>query len=112
MHKVQKHVHSVIPEPWVTLDPALLCQDIIVLTLEIARNLAEGGFVVDAITETWGVDNGQRHPCALLIQFQFNSHWLDLDAFLKVCGGWIIGIEWGKDGSAAEGIDEGGAAGT
>ena len=112
LHEVQKHVDSIVPEARVTLDPALLCQDVIILTLEVARDLAEGGFVVDAITKAWGVNNGQRNPRTLLIQLQLNGHWLDLDALLKVCGGWVVGIERGEDLAAAKSVDEGGAAGT
>lgn len=39
--KVQQRVNTVIPETGVTLDTALLGQDIVVLTLEVADDLLE-----------------------------------------------------------------------
>ncbi len=43
--KVQKHVNSVVTESRVTLDTRLLRKNIIVLSLEIADNLAEASTV-------------------------------------------------------------------
>jgi hypothetical protein len=81
-------VNTVVPESGVTLDPGLLCKNIIVLAFEVADNLAEAisgvlvgrgtigvrgdmpGLVVNLITETGGVDDGQGDTGALLIQFE------------------------------------------
>jgi hypothetical protein len=40
-NKVEESVHTVIAESGVTLDTGLLSENIIVLTLEVSRDLAE-----------------------------------------------------------------------
>lgn len=87
--EVEKHVNAIVPETGVTLDPGLLCKNIIVLALKVADNLAKAisgvlvgrgavgfvrgdmpGLVVNLVTETGGVDDGQGDTSALLIQFE------------------------------------------
>ena len=106
LHKVEKNVDSVVPESRVTLDSALLCQDVIVLTLEVAGDLAEGSFVINAVTEARCVHDGQRDPCALLVQFKLDSHWLDLDALFEMRSGRVIGVERSQNLATAEGVDK------
>lgn len=40
-NEVEQRMNTVVPEPWVTPDPGLLCKNVIVLALEIADNLLE-----------------------------------------------------------------------
>jgi hypothetical protein len=39
--EVEEGVNTIVTEPWVTLDTGLHSENIIVLTLEVARDLAE-----------------------------------------------------------------------
>ena len=89
--EVEEGVHTVVAEAGVTLDPALLGQDVVVLALEVAHDLAEAAdasqsswlataavrlehrasareLVVDLVTESRGVDDGERDPDALLLE--------------------------------------------
>jgi hypothetical protein len=68
-NEVQQNVDTVVAESGVTLNTRFLCKNVIVLALEIANDLSEAGLVVDLVTETRGIDNGQRDACALLIKF-------------------------------------------
>lgn len=43
--EIEEDVHTVVPEPWVTLDPGLLGQDIVVLPLKISNNFTEAAVV-------------------------------------------------------------------
>lgn len=91
--EVQHGVYTVVSEPRVTLDSRLLRQDIIVLPLEVADNLSKATrtnlamfnkprgrrcylprFVVNEVTETGCVDNGQRDASAFLIKLQLCRH--------------------------------------
>lgn len=40
-NKVEQSVNTVVPETRVSLDPAFLRQDIIILTFEVSNNLSE-----------------------------------------------------------------------
>jgi hypothetical protein len=72
--KVEKSVHTVIAESGVTLDTGLLGENIVVLALEVARDLAETGLVVDLVTEARGIDNGQRDTGSLLVKLCRTTH--------------------------------------
>ncbi len=50
---------TVVSESGVTLDARLLRQDVIILTLEVTDNLAEGSLIIDLIAKAWCVDDGQ-----------------------------------------------------
>jgi hypothetical protein len=39
--EIQEGMDTVVPEAWVTLDPGLLRENVVVLTLEVAHNLLE-----------------------------------------------------------------------
>jgi len=43
--KVEQRVDTIVAESWVTLDTGLLCENIVVLSLEIANNFTEAVFV-------------------------------------------------------------------
>ena len=86
--EVEQNVDTVIPEAGVTLNPGLLCKNVIVLALEVADDLAEAvqklateltsvfcavyvpGLVVDLVTEPRGIDDGQGDTGPLLIEFK------------------------------------------
>lgn len=65
--EVKEGVDSVISETGVTLDSRLFGQNVIILSFEVANDLAEGGFVVDLVSEAGGVDNGEGHSGAFFI---------------------------------------------
>lgn len=110
LDEVEEHVDSVIAESRVTLDSALFGQNVVVLPLQEGHYLVEGSLVVNAIAEAGCIDDGQRHASAFLIKFQLDSHGLDLDAFLDVCGCRVISVHRLQDLAPAEGIDKGGSA--
>jgi hypothetical protein len=75
-------VNSIIPKPRVSLDPRLHGQDIIILSLEVGRDLLEAissanpqtrqvhdipMLIIDALAEAWRIDNGQCNPCTILL---------------------------------------------
>lgn len=118
LHKVQQHVHPVVPEARVSLDPALLGEDVVVLPLQIARNLAKRLLVVHIVAEARRVNDGQADARAFLIELELDGDGLDLDLLLEVCRRWVVvvtglrGARVGAEhGATAEGVDEGGAAG-
>lgn len=127
--EVEHGVDSVVPEAGVTLDTGLLGQDVVVLSLEVSDDfgkaieiesapkyrmilIGRGGapsLVVDLVTETRGINNGERDAGSLLIKLELcitgqtsigdlwtvmvnrtNGHGLDLDALLDVGGSGII----------------------
>ena len=68
--EVKQNVDTVVAESWVTLDAGLLSENVIVLSLKVSLNLGEASFVVDLVSEAWGVDDGQRDARSFLIQLQ------------------------------------------
>ena len=114
--KVEQDVDAIVPKSWVSLDSALLCENVIVLPLKIVADLCEARFVVHAITESWGIDDGQGHASTFLIKFKLNSERLDLDTRLAsalVVQVWrLFGIKMREDSLLAEGVDEGSSAST
>lgn len=85
--EVEKDVDTVVAETRVTLDTRLLGENVIVLALEVTDDFAEAadllaqmrppwldvvtsvpGLVVDLVTETGGVDDGQRDAGSFLVQ--------------------------------------------
>jgi hypothetical protein len=40
-NKVEKSMDTIVAESWVTLNARLLCKNVVVLSLEVANNLAE-----------------------------------------------------------------------
>jgi hypothetical protein len=89
LDKVEQSVNSVIPESGVSLDPRLLGQDIIILPLEIRRDLLEAAaqlcfkiqnspvLVINTLSETRGIDNSQSDPGSILLQLDivlFNTY--------------------------------------
>ena len=86
--KVEECVHSVIPEARITYDTRLFGQNIIILTFEIPDDVLEAvrlkyektmhfrarsrflrRFVVNVVTETGGVDDGECNSNAVLLEF-------------------------------------------
>jgi len=41
--EVEKNVHSVVSESWITLDSGLLCENVVVLAFKVSNNFAEAG---------------------------------------------------------------------
>lgn len=86
--EVEHGVDTVVPETGVALDTGLLGENIIVLSLKVTDNLGEAArpmsvyvvesgvqrelpsFVVDLVSESRGIDDGQRDASTLLIQLQ------------------------------------------
>lgn len=107
LDKVEQDVHTVVAEARVTLDPALLSENIIVLALEVGADLAEGGLVVNGIAEAGSVDNGQTDASSLLVQLKLDSGRLDANTLLNVGSRWVVIILTLKHRAAAESVDEG-----
>ena len=82
---------TVIAESGVTLDTRLLCENVIVLSLEIANNFTKAlslsamfkacvsmalvipCFVVNLVSEAGSVNDGERDAGSFFVQFQFYS---------------------------------------
>lgn len=81
-------MHSVVSEAWVTLDPGLFSQNVIVLTFEVANNLLEPGgrqisqrenlhrkrrhvrkLIIDIVAKPGGIHNCQSNAYAILLEF-------------------------------------------
>ncbi len=99
-------MNTVISEPWITLDTAFLSQNVIILAFQMPNDFRERSFVVNLITESWCINNGERYTGSFLVQFQFNSNWLDPDAFFQVSARWVLGVFGLQDTLSAEGVDE------
>jgi hypothetical protein len=100
-------VHTVVAEARVTLDPALLGQNVVVLALEVGADLAKGGLVVNGVAEARSVDNGQADAGSLLVKLELNSSRLDADALLNVGSGWVVVVLTVKHMAAAKSVDKG-----
>ena len=57
--KVEKGVDSVIPESWVSFNPGLFGEDIIVLPFQVSCDLGKACFIVDLVAESGSVDDSQ-----------------------------------------------------
>ena len=68
--EVEKRMHPVIPEPGVSLDSRLFCEDVIVLTFEISNYLAKGSLVIDLVSKARSVDDSERNSRALFVKFK------------------------------------------
>ena len=112
LNEVEQDVDAVVPESRVTLDSALLGQNVVVLSLEVTRDFAKGCLVVNAVTETGSVHDGQRDTSSFLIQLELDSHRLNLDTLLEMRSGRVISVQRCEDLAVAESVDEGCAAGT
>ena len=114
LHKVEQHMHPVIPKSRIALNPTLLRQNIIVLPLQVTGDFTKARLIVHTVTESWSVHNRQADPRAFLIELQLHGHGLDLDAWLAsafaIEVGRSIRVEMREDALLAEGVDEGGAA--
>lgn len=95
-----------------------------------SRAWAVPGLVVDLVTETRGINNGEGDPRALLIKLELctasqlsvvlygvevvlirtDCHGLDLDAVLDMGAVGVIGVLVADNRLAAESVDEGGSA--
>lgn len=69
--EVEESVDTVVAEAGISLDSRLLCKDIIVLSLEVANDLAERRLVVNLIAEAGGIDDGERDARPLFIKLEF-----------------------------------------
>lgn len=86
--KVEQSMNAIVTEAWVTLDTRLFCENVIILSLEIANNftkafiqLASYGtnilsvllprLIVNLVSEAWCVDDGKRDAGSFFIKFQF-----------------------------------------
>jgi hypothetical protein len=84
--EVEQGMDTIVTEARVTLNTRLLCENVVVLPLEIANNLSEAliwsavlevvyhpisnlpCFVINLISETWRIDDGQGNTSSFLIQ--------------------------------------------
>ena len=85
-------------------------------------------FVIDLVTESWRINNGQRYASAFLIKLELciplahetqklvvgvsltNGDWLDSDTLLNVRAVWVVRVFALKHSLSAQGIYEGSAA--
>jgi hypothetical protein len=86
--KVEQSMYTVVAEAGVTLDTRLLCENIVVLPLEIANNFTEAFIwlvtfeavsqpmsslpclVINLVSKTWCIYDGQGDASSFFIQFQ------------------------------------------
>jgi hypothetical protein len=66
--KVEKGVDSVIPESWVSFNPGLFGEDIVVLSFQVPGDFSETGLIVDLVTESRCVHHRQCNACAFLLK--------------------------------------------
>ena len=87
-------MNTVVAESGVTFDARFFSQNVIVLSFEVADNLTEAewyninqwslgspnycnnlpSLIVNLISKTRGINNGQRNACSLFVQFQFYKY--------------------------------------
>ena len=107
-------MHPIIPKPGIALNPTLLRQNIIILPLQITRNLAKARLVIHAIAKPRRVHNRETDARPFLVQFELDGDWLDFDVGLArrlaVEVGRGVGVEVREHGFLAQSVDEGGAA--
>lgn len=148
--EVEHGVDTVVPEARVTLDTRLLCENVVILPLKEADDLRETGMyrisgatstdsseqgiapglIVDLITKTRSVHDGQRDTSSLLIKLElypssqkmhyFKVEWLsavrtngvglDLDSILDVGASRVVGFLVAENAFSAKSVDEGSSA--
>jgi hypothetical protein len=104
-------VDTVVAETRVTLDPALLGKNVIVLAFKVGADLAKGGLVVNGVAKAGSVDNGQADTGSLLIELKLDGSGLDAHALFDVGSGGVVVVLALEHGAAAEGVDKGCPAG-
>jgi hypothetical protein len=67
-NEVEQCVHTIVSEPRVTLDSRFFGKNVIVLALEVSNNRGETGFIVNLVTKSRGVNNGERDACAFFVE--------------------------------------------
>jgi hypothetical protein len=85
--EIEKSVDEVVTEAWVASDPGLLGQKVVVLSFQVAHDIAKAwacrqqislgvaswfclpGLVVDLVTEARSIDDRQGDRCAILFRF-------------------------------------------
>ena len=100
-------MHTVVAEARVTLDSALLGENVVVLALEVLADLAKGGLVVNGVAEAGSVDNGQADAGSLLIELKLDGSGLDAHALFDVGSGRVVVVLALEHGAAAESVDKG-----
>ena len=116
-------MNSVVSKAWITLDPRFHSQNVIVLSFEVANDLAKGCFVVDLVAKARSIDDGQGDPCTFLIELKFytvsmhalrqleesrptNGNGLDSHTFLEMRIRSIVSILLTEDSLSAKCIHE------
>ena len=104
--EIEQDMYSVVSEARITLNSALFGEDIVELSLEIGADLAEAGFIVDAVSKARSIDNCQRDTCTFLVQFELDGDRLDLDLLLLMCQAGLIAVLARENLFAAERVHE------
>lgn len=115
--KVEESVDTVVAEAGVTLDTRLLGENVVVLTLEVGRDLLEAGvsfeqsvaslpvLVVNAVAKAGGVDDSKGDANTVLLKLNVDG--LDLDVPLSVSvGGGLLGKNGVDLGTRVLGVAE------
>ena len=71
--EVKKGVNSIVAEAGITLDSGLFGENGIVLSLEVAHDLAKRRLVVDLVAKAGSVDDGQRDSGTFLVNLKLYS---------------------------------------
>jgi hypothetical protein len=67
--EVEEHMNTIVAESRITLDARLFGENVVVLAFKIADNFRKAGLVINLVTESRSIDNGQRDARALLVEF-------------------------------------------
>jgi hypothetical protein len=84
--EIEQRMNTIVAEAGVTLNTGLLCENVVVLSLEIANNFTEAFLssvtfetiilsvlpclIINLVSETWCIDDGQGDASSFFIQFQ------------------------------------------
>jgi hypothetical protein len=98
-------MNTVVTEAGITLDTRFFSQNIIVLTLEVANDLLEGRLIINVVSESGRIYDGEGDPNTILVQF--NVDWFDSDSIFNVSGLWIVGYFVRQNLGLAKGVHEG-----
>ena len=69
--EVEERMNTVVSKPRIPFDSGLFRKNVVVLSFQVAHDLAKSRLVVNLTTETGGVDNGQSNSSAFFVELKF-----------------------------------------
>jgi hypothetical protein len=65
--KVEEDVDTVVPEARVTLDSRFFGKNIVILAFEVSDDFTKAGFIVNLVTKTGGINDGEGNSGAFVV---------------------------------------------